>query len=439
MVDVTLKRNPKKPEIMKKIFLSAAFASLIFTFNAQDPWSTNLNYGSSASNPFKLGTGDPNDLSFFTDGVENMTLTKEGSLKLNSLSGSASDFVYVDEHGNLMRLALPYTQTECFNISPPWIQGGNNTALNVIGTCNNVDFILKAYNNKSVFLKTDGRLGLGLNNSAPSAPLDFFDGINPNNTDHLLFYPDKDGVMEATNNMNLNYNGTGTGGFYINEGSNGTATTKLSIVGQNMLVDASGQFNGWISSGGDIYGNGVIQSSNIYSYAPAFMAHNNTTNTNNFLVYNSGKTIMGSQTGASNSAWLNINVAGASVPTNALDIYDQYTNKVNYRVKSNGEVYARYVKVTQNAFPDYVFANDYKLPNLKDVESYYKKNKHLEGIPSAAEVEKDGLELGEISTTLVKKIEELTIYTVEQNKKIEYQQELLTKLQEQIKEFKKVK
>jgi hypothetical protein len=112
-------------------------------------------------------------------------------------------------------------------------------------------------------------------------------------------------------------------------------------------------------------------------------------------------------------------------------MFDQFTNKVNFRVKSDGSVYARYVKVTVSNFPDYVFASNYDLPSLETVEAFYKKHKHLSEIPSASEVENRGLDLGEMNKLLLKKIEELTIYAVEQDKKTE-------DLQKQLNELKKI-
>ncbi|TEB40945.1 hypothetical protein D0809_28030, partial [Flavobacterium circumlabens] len=58
---------------------------------------------------------------------------------------------------------------------------------------------------------------------------------------------------------------------------------------------------------------------------------------------------------------------------------------------------------------------------LKEVEEYIKKNNHLPEIPSAKEIEKNGLMLAEMNMSLLKKIEELTLYSIEQNKKIEAQ------------------
>ncbi|WP_127124662.1 hypothetical protein [Pseudoflavitalea rhizosphaerae] len=88
----------------------------------------------------------------------------------------------------------------------------------------------------------------------------------------------------------------------------------------------------------------------------------------------------------------------------------------------NGDVFAKKVKVTASgwpAWPDYVFEETYKLPPLAEVEAFIKKHKHLPEVPSAKEVEADGLDLGNNQAVLLKKIEELTLYVIEQQKQIE--------------------
>lgn len=87
----------------------------------------------------------------------------------------------------------------------------------------------------------------------------------------------------------------------------------------------------------------------------------------------------------------------------------------------NGTVLARKVRVSQSAsdWPDYVFDSSYQLPTLDSVSSFIQANKHLPDMPSAAVIEKDGHDLGEVQKQLLKKVEELTLYIIEQNKRIE--------------------
>ncbi len=76
------------------------------------------------------------------------------------------------------------------------------------------------------------------------------------------------------------------------------------------------------------------------------------------------------------------------------------------------------VKLIGN-WPDYVFAPSYKLKPLNELEAYILKNQHLPDVPPATEVQKNGIDLGDNQTILLKKVEELTLYMIELNKKVE--------------------
>jgi hypothetical protein len=65
------------------------------------------------------------------------------------------------------------------------------------------------------------------------------------------------------------------------------------------------------------------------------------------------------------------------------------------------------------------------LPSLSEIESYIKQNKHLPEVPSAREMEKDGINLSEMNMLLLKKVEELTLHLIEQSKKMEEQQKVI--------------
>lgn len=75
--------------------------------------------------------------------------------------------------------------------------------------------------------------------------------------------------------------------------------------------------------------------------------------------------------------------------------------------------------VVETGWADYVFDEKYKLKPLEDVERFIQKNKHLPNIPSAVEIEKNGLHLGNIQRRMMEKIEELTLYVIELKKEIE--------------------
>ncbi len=88
-------------------------------------------------------------------------------------------------------------------------------------------------------------------------------------------------------------------------------------------------------------------------------------------------------------------------------------------ITNEGGLYATMVEVKIENWQDAVFADEYKLPTLHEVEQYIKAHKHLPDVPSEQEVKKEGVNLGEMDGILMKKIEELTLYTIELSKRVE--------------------
>ncbi|NER12986.1 hypothetical protein GWK08_06015 [Leptobacterium flavescens] len=106
------------------------------------------------------------------------------------------------------------------------------------------------------------------------------------------------------------------------------------------------------------------------------------------------------------------------------------TTSPDSKLTVKGKVHAEEVKVDLSVpGPDYVFANDYDLRTLEELQKYIQQNKHLPNIPSAVEMEANGVELGIMNMKLLEKIEELTLYTLEQEKKLKEQKEANQKLE----------
>ncbi len=79
-------------------------------------------------------------------------------------------------------------------------------------------------------------------------------------------------------------------------------------------------------------------------------------------------------------------------------------------------------------WPDYVFEPNYDLMSLKDLEKYIQMEGHLPNLPDAAEIKEKGIKQGEMDAKLLEKIEELTLYTINLNKRIEQQQKIIDQL-----------
>jgi len=114
---------------------------------------------------------------------------------------------------------------------------------------------------------------------------------------------------------------------------------------------------------------------------------------------------------------------------------------VGYKLAVAGKMIAEEVKVQLKAnWPDYVFTKDYSLPTLKEVENHIKEKGHLPNIPSAKEVEANkGIELGEMNRKLLEKVEELTLYTIQQEKQLKKQSEELNELKKLVQQLVKIK
>ena len=92
----------------------------------------------------------------------------------------------------------------------------------------------------------------------------------------------------------------------------------------------------------------------------------------------------------------------------------------------------RNLLITLIGWSDFVFFKDYKLPTLKEVENHIKSKGHLQNIPSAKEVEENGILLGNMNAKLLEKIEELTLYTIKQQKELEAQKDKNTSLEKRL-------
>lgn len=110
------------------------------------------------------------------------------------------------------------------------------------------------------------------------------------------------------------------------------------------------------------------------------------------------------------------------------------TDTKGYKLAVAGAIVSESVKVRQKSnWPDFVFKPAYQLASLQEVENYIKKYEHLPDMPAAKEVESNGLDLGEMNRKLLQKVEELTLYLIEQNKIIQGQDKRIRELAAEVK------
>lgn len=107
----------------------------------------------------------------------------------------------------------------------------------------------------------------------------------------------------------------------------------------------------------------------------------------------------------------------------------------NKTARFDGKIYANEIEVKTNVWADFVFEKNYPLPALEQVENHIAAHGHLENIPSAAQAVAEGVNIGEFQIKLLQKIEELTLYLIEQNKRLQSQQHDLNSQKQQIEQL----
>ncbi|HFK5508115.1 hypothetical protein [Elizabethkingia anophelis] len=199
-------------------------------------------------------------------------------------------------------------------------------------------------------------------------------------------------------------------------GGHGDTTLLLHSAGNG--TDAQAYLSLWASEPGHTF-NGVGIGNNI----------NHWNNITPFSRYNSTK-------GASYMRLLENQIVFTTV-----DASGKFVQALNIGSEGNvavtNKLEAKEIKVTSTPTADFVFEDSYQLPDLASVEKHIKEKKHLPEIASAAEMQKEGVNIGDFQIKLLQKIEELTLYSIEQNKQNKELFRLVEKQQEQIKNLEK--
>ena len=150
--------------------------------------------------------------------------------------------------------------------------------------------------------------------------------------------------------------------------------------------------------------------------------------------YGTRANIVMKYTGGHEQTWLGITSSDNNYPVKV----GIGTNSPDTELAVNGVIHSKEVKVDLNNWPDFVFKNNYDLRSLEELESFILKNKHLPEIPSEVEAIENGISLGEMNFKLLQKIEELTLYTIEQEKRLNNIESKNEKLKKENKSLKSI-
>ena len=364
-----------------------------------------MNFGAKAQNSYpKTGT-----VSFY-DITSTQTIPK---LSLGRHAGEAFNFYVSDYVGTIkFKQDEPNSMHEMkFDIESPTINEMN------------YDFM---FNGVSKFrIKSNGNVGIGTSN--PSAGLE----INKGNTNDVALLLKSSGPGWGSG-LQL-YNLASDKQFGMYSGNDGKWHFTHEGNGDRLVIDNAGNIGIGNSSpstkldvGGELktnWGRLVLRDNSLeewYTNGPARLAVN-------YLGYQKGDSQFRDYTIYNGKRVGILHVSGEQ---ESVGIGTE--NTFGYKLAVNGKIGAKEVKVeVKSKWPDFVFEKNYNLPTLKEVENHIKEKGHLKNIPDAKEVEKNGFFLGEMDSKLLQKIEELTLYTIEQEKKLNAQKEEIENLKTQ--------
>ena len=308
-----------------------------------------------------IGTDNPGN---YTLNVNGSFLTKEletvsGNLSLNTAK-------YLDRWQDCTGDAVTLEANPNFGSSVFRIRSGH-AETDKIGLFN-----ITQQNQSVMYVRMDGNVGIGT--SSPQATLDVRRGNAPYGT----------AVFSGTNRAS-HFNYSTSEHTYI-RGGKSTSNVFINDDGGLVGIGTTSPI-AKLHVSGDMYMN---------TDNDAVMTFNNNDNSWQYFQFKRSD---------SRKAWMGLNNG------NDFCIYKEGGGNIIL----NGPV-----KVSSiDKWPDFVFAETYDLPTLSSLEKYVTKHNHLPEIPSEAEVKKNGINLVEMDAKLLQKIEELTLYLIEQNKKIE--------------------
>lgn len=245
----------------------------------------------------------------------------------------------------------------------------------------------------------------------------------------------------SSSNTNAHYNTInyaiylyGTGIIKIFENGSGKGSFGSYTTGDILRIDRAGGTVTYKKNGATIYTSNIASTSKLIGDA-AFLTVNGTiSNVVASFDVPSGNVTDWQLDGANIYYDAGHVAVKTTTTTKAFSIEENGTTQ--FQINGDGKAFAREVEVTLNPFPDYVFEEDYPLMPLTQLKTFIETNKHLPNIPSAKVVDNEGIGLGDLSHKQMEKIEELTLYLLQMDERLQKLENENAALKDEIKELK---
>ncbi len=402
------------------------------SINATNPAIQFMNAGSAKGflqangNDMKLGTYVSNatgKLILGTKAVDRMWIDENGFVGIGTSNPAA--LLTINGVNSILQMSTADVAKGFLQVSGSNFKVGTN-ATNTTG-----NLVLQTKAIDRMLIDENGLVGIGTIN--PSSVLTI-NGTNPilqlRNAEvdkGFLQLVDNDikigtNIINPTGNFIVRTNGADR--LLVNE--NGNVGIGVANPTYKLDVNGTSRFVGNQSITGNQYVSGLITGGDmeIYSSSPSLELNTTLNSTYGKIeIDNSNNIVLGK------SFFGGAIVLDGAIGSSTKRFYVNKANQFNFGTGINASGYTLSVegKIIATDFttlpvanwPDYVFADDYKLKPLSEVKSFIEKNKHLHNIPAAAEMEKSGIQLGEMCKRLMEKVEELTLYIIDQQGQID--------------------
>ena len=345
--------------------------------------------------------------------------TGKTTLSLDSLGKGIDTLTVTDNNGCILKKSIEVTAD-----IEGWKIGGNlgiDTSKQFMGTKDSIDLIVKTNGKKRMTVTADGVIEM-------NSPLKITHASDTSTSDYRVVYAHSDGTIDYVGTDQvfsdpcLSY--PVNPWFYINSTCANhdpkdiflpyyfrnvgigiqTPLEKLHIVGNTRFSPSRTDLTNYLNIGND--GNSKINS---YGSGKLLINYNSTQNVEICTGSTRGDVTMGGNTFL---ATLGGKVGIGNPPS--------YPG--TYKLYVKGGILTEKLRVADPAssyWADYVFDKKYDLISLAELNTFILINKHLPGIPTSEEVQKDGVDIGEMQGKLLQKIEELTLYLIKQQKEID--------------------
>ncbi len=392
----------------------------------RDDWTMNGNANTNPTTQF-IGTTDNKDVVFKTNNLERLKLKDNGNieiseyLKLKKFTGdSLPRVLYINPDGTVGKLTVP--NVGCTSAAM-WFTGNDPNDVLICSPWQRVGvqttFAKEAFQIGDTWTFHSGGSKVIGYNTYYDAIAGYSKRITNGYASSITFDATGNLFFKIADNSMANDQINFKPGLSIKQNASGNVVAGINTDNPNYTLDVNGDtrfsvkilFTESSGTGGIGYVNDAMRIWSRNHFA-IFLDSDKENSSNNNSHTDEGFYIL-----ANDNYWSTTVYEMFRINSSGIEYRSAPGNDLNFKVSSSGTIYSRAIQVKPTSFADFVFEPTYNLMSLLELECFIKKNKHLPEIPSEAEMKDNMLDLGEMQTKLLMKIEELTLYVIALEKK----------------------